>query len=459
MVFNLFSDMTPSILSDTSSKYGSQQDLEGTEKPKDSINISGKTKKEGVKIKVVASRYKAAAAAARNKSQCSNSSGSSSSHSKSWSSETLNAPPPSVRKNYGHRSRPVRVKPEELLRTKPVIPSKQSTSHPAATHHSGPQRNTAVHASRPKPTKFGGSKPSKSAAVVNILHSTALNTTLMTDVANTRNNSSMFSSTMVNGVTPGGFKSNVGRAALLELPDLSVIKLEGNNSGNRTVLSSVSEEAPQNDFVTNMVTPRDVTPEMLEQEYMKYLQWAYVDVSSENAYAAQVKEMQNQIVFLEQLVSEKQEEVSEVKQKTDLLVHHRRVGEACDMQVKLLQILGDGLPACEEAEMVMERELQKKLHQIKMENIYVPQDHIKYRDELSNALDTQVSLLQEFEKSIEPQTHQRNSTIKLLADLQNITDHIQRCEKEMHQAADLAVEEASHQLGAQQMTVAAESFK
>ena len=49
----------------------------------------------------------------------------------------------------------------------------------------------------------------------------------------------------MSGATPGDFKHKTGRAALLDLPDLSVIRPEGNSSGNRTVLSSVSEEGPQ----------------------------------------------------------------------------------------------------------------------------------------------------------------------------------------------------------------------
>lgn len=36
----------------------------------------------------------------------------------------------------------------------------------------------------------------------------------------------------------------------------------------------------------------EVTSEVLEQEYMRYLQWAYVDIHSDLASAAQLKEMQ-----------------------------------------------------------------------------------------------------------------------------------------------------------------------
>ena len=46
----------------------------------------------------------------------------------------------------------------------------------------------------------------------------------------------------------------------------------------------------QNNCDGNTLT--EVTPEMLEQEYMKYLHWAYVDVSSEKAFALQLREMQ-----------------------------------------------------------------------------------------------------------------------------------------------------------------------
>lgn len=46
----------------------------------------------------------------------------------------------------------------------------------------------------------------------------------------------------------------------------------------------------QNDCDAN--TMCEVTSEMLEQEYMKYLHWAYVDISSEKACAAEIKEMQ-----------------------------------------------------------------------------------------------------------------------------------------------------------------------
>lgn len=434
-------DMTLSASSNTSSKCDSNQDLEGTEKSTDSTNVSEKTRKAHPKVKVVPSRYKTSAAS-RTNTFSSNSSGSSSSQSRSWSNETINAGP-TVNKKPIQKSKLIRGKPEDLLRSKPNIPGQSiSTTRQAAPRQPGLQQNTSA---KSKSARVGPNKPDKAAVVGNkrILHSTALNTTLMADVACGKNNS-MLSSTVMSGVTPGGFN----------LPDISVIRPEGNNSGNRTVLSSVSEEEPKNGCVAS--TLAEVTPEMLEQEYMEYLQWGYVDITSENNFALQLKEMQKQIAFLEHLVSEKQEEVSELKQKTDILVHHQRVTEAYGLQTKLLEALGNDLPACEEAEKVMKRELEKKLHQIKMENIYIPQDHSQYRDELSDALNIQVSLLQNLENLLEPQTQKRNSTIKLVADLQNTTEHVLRCEKEIQHAAGMAVEEASHQLGAKQMALTIE---
>ena len=83
----------------------------------------------------------------------------------------------------------LRGKPEDLLRTKPNIPGQSmSTTRQAAPHQPGLQQSTT---SKPGTTRVGTSKPSKSAVVASkdFLHSTALNTTLMADMANGKNNS------------------------------------------------------------------------------------------------------------------------------------------------------------------------------------------------------------------------------------------------------------------------------
>ncbi|XP_050725321.1 uncharacterized protein LOC127003010 [Eriocheir sinensis] len=440
-------DTTLSALSNTSSKCDSRQDLENSDKKSlDGTNVS-KTKTQKSKIKVVQSRYKAAAAAATknsNNSSGNNNSSSSGSQSRSWSNETLPARPPPAGKRLPPKTKPKRA-------TIPIGHTTTTTIQPATPRFQTPQTGGAGSAAKPRTAKPGASKPSK----VNrsILHSTALNMTLMGDVTSVKSGHPMLSSTLLGGVTPGpgGFKQTPAGASLMELPDLSVINPEGNNSGNRTILSSVSEE-PQIDIegtttTTTTTALPEVTAEVLEQEFMRYLQWAYVDVHSELAFAAQLKEMQNQIAFLEELVGDKQQEVSELRQKSELFQHQQRVGEAFDVQTKLLQALNDDLPACEEAERTMERELEKKLHQVKMENIYIPQDHVKYREELTDALSAQISLLHELGGSMEARTQHGGATIKLLADLQSITELVQRSEKEMQQAAGLAVEDASHQLG------------
>lgn len=53
-------------------------------------------------------------------------------------------------------------------------------------------------------------------------------------------------------------------------------------------------------------------------------------------------------------------------------------------------------------------------------------NYVTFADELSDALNIQVSLLQNLENLLEPQTQKRNSTIKLVADLQNTTEHVLR---------------------------------
>lgn len=39
----------------------------------------------------------------------------------------------------------------------------------------------------------------------------------------------------------------------------------------------------------------------------------------------------------------------------------------------------DALPASEEGMQTMSRELEKSLHQVKMDNLYVPENHKQYR--------------------------------------------------------------------------------
>nr|XP_053656332.1 uncharacterized protein LOC128705147 [Cherax quadricarinatus] len=79
-----------------------------------------------------------------------------------------------------------------------------------------------------------------------------------------------------------------------ELPDISAIRLDSNSSGSKTgdatILSSVSE----NDLSQNSGSSifHEVTTEELEKEYMSYLQWAYVDTYSEDAFNVQLKNAQ-----------------------------------------------------------------------------------------------------------------------------------------------------------------------
>ncbi|XP_071518367.1 uncharacterized protein [Panulirus ornatus] len=303
----------------------------------------------------------------------------------------------------------------------------------------------------------GESQKSKSSLQVNRakLHSTILNATMRGDVTNLKSSDNVFSTTMVGGLAPGGRKLDVTGAVLPDLPDISAIKLDSvsseNRSGDTTILSSVTEKDTSQE--SDSSSSFEVTSEELEQEYLSYLQWAYIDHSSMEAFNIQLKELQTQLSFLEQQVCEKQFEFSRRKQMAEVIHHYNKVFIAYEKQESLLQALVDGLPACEEAEKTMSRELEKNLHQVKMDSLYVPENHQKYRDLLLEALHEQLSVLNEIQSLMKGQSLQLNSTNGLLGEVQDVVFDIQQCENEVQQAARLAVQEASLHVGARQMKV------
>ncbi|KAK8740522.1 hypothetical protein OTU49_002953 [Cherax quadricarinatus] len=429
------------------------------------------TGKEKVQVKrpttrIVQSRFKTAGAISKDSSGGSNSSGNKSNSAgysrlqKSGLNNTLTTSTSILGKKQIQKPKPVRSTHASKLgptsRSSSVL--KISGSGSQASHQGAsllPQANLES-----KSNKLDAKKSSRASSIQASnakLHSTVLNATMLSDLTAVKNYENVFSTTLVGGLAPGGRKLDITGVVLPELPDISAIRLDSNSSGSKTgdatILSSVSE----NDLSQNSGSSifHEVTTEELEKEYMSYLQWAYVDTYSEDAFNVQLKNAQIQLLFLEQLVNEKQRELSERKQVRDLILHHQRVSEAHKMQSDLLQTVVDGLPACEEATQVMSQELAKNLHQVKMDNLYVPENHNKYRDQLLEALKTQITLLSDIECLVEPRSYQLNSTINLLGELQNTSQHIQQCENEVHQAARLAVQEASLQIGAKQMNCSA----
>ncbi|XP_063596022.1 putative mediator of RNA polymerase II transcription subunit 26 [Penaeus indicus] len=440
-------------------------------KKKEAASISNERVKKKPPLRVVQSRFKAAAAAAKNNSGNSSGSrngsnnnsslGSPSSRSGCLNTTLVGGSTTSLAGTKGPtKGRPVRASMAPAasgpisrstvnIAKTGVLPSRAPNKSSPRTQVSQSATNLASHG----PT--GMTRPSKPMAVranKHKLHSTVLNATVLGDKTHKEDSSNVFSTTLVGGMAPGGRNLDLTCVTLPELPDISAIRLDSvsneNRSGDATVLSVVSEKDSTQD--SNDCSMHEVTAEELELEYLRYMQWAQVNLSSKSVFLDQIKDAETQIMFLEQLISEKQNELSERRQMTELVVHHQHVAEARQNQTELLQSLIDALPASEEAMQTMSRELEKSLHQVKMDNLYVPENHKQYRDQLSDALTDQVSLLKDLEGLLDTRSNHLQSTISLLGELQNTTHRIQQCENEVHKAARLSVQEASLQIGAKQ---------
>nr|XP_045605103.1 uncharacterized protein LOC123762577 isoform X1 [Procambarus clarkii] len=415
--------------------------------------------------KVVQSRFRTATTTLRDNSGGSNSSSSSNKSSNSGYSgpekNALNSTMVTGTSNSGRKpiqkQKPVRL--TQVTKPKATGPTSRSSKllNVAGTvgHTSGLQQGALPQISQREACKYSVMSPMQASNAK--FHSTVLDATMLSDVTGIKDCDNVFSTTMIGGLAPGSNKLDLTGAALPELPDISAIKLDGNSSRNRsgdtTVLSSVSE----NDLLQNSSSGnlQEVTAEEIEQEYFRVLQWAYINVCSEDAFKIQLRDAQIQMMFLEQLIGEKQLKLSDRIQMKDHLLHQQRVSETLKIQSDVLQPLIDALPACEEAETVLSRELEKSLHQVKVDNLHVPENHKKYRDQILETLGTQISLLRELESLVEPDTHQLNSIISVFDELQNKIKHIQQCEYDVHQLARLAVQEASLQIGARQVNISA----
>ncbi|XP_064079535.1 uncharacterized protein LOC135196624 [Macrobrachium nipponense] len=322
-------------------------------------------------------------------------------------------------------------------------------------------RSTVNVTSKPRPAKsafnlnesrLNGRSPLKSkssASGSSKLHSTVLAERTM--LGSTQN---IFSTTLVGGVEPGkanliGPKgcdiTNSAIRELPELPDISAIRLDS-SSGEKnevTILSTGEKEFSED---TSIGSTKEVTFEDLAKEYLRYLQAAYIDVVTEEAFNKQLEDLKTQLVFLDQLTSEKQEEVMERKKKLELLYHHQKVFQSYKDQTDLLCKLADCLPGCESALEVLTKESEKNLHQVKMDNLYMPTNHAAYRDQLSGALKDMTSCLCELECLLEPRSHQLTDTIGLLDNLKTSSQNAQQYEREVNQASRLAIQEASLQI-------------
>lgn len=440
-------------------------------KKKDATSVSNERVKKKPPMRVVQSRFKAAAAAKNNSGNSSNGSRNGSNNSSSLNSPgsrnnclnttLVGGSSTNVAGNKGPtKGRPVRASMAPAasgpISRSTVNIAKAGVLPSRATNKSSPRTQVSQSATNLASQGSTGitrpSKPMAARANKHKLHSTVLNATVLADKTHKEGSDNVFSTTLVGGMAPGGRNLDLTCATLPELPDISAIRLDSvgseNRSGDTTVLSSISEKDSTQD--SNNCSIHEVTAEELELEYLRYMEWAQVNLCSKNVFLDRIKEAETQIMFLEVLISEKQNELSERRQMTELVAHLQHVTEASQSQTELLQNLIDALPASEESMQTMSRDLEKSLHQVKVDNLYVPENHKQYRDHLSDALTDQVSLLRNLESLLETRSNHLQSTINLLGDLQITTNRIQQCENEVHKAARLSVQEASLQIGAKQ---------
>ncbi|XP_066964561.1 protein rtoA-like [Macrobrachium rosenbergii] len=175
-------------------------------------------------------------------------------------------------------------------------------------------RSTVNVTSKPRPAKsafnlnesrLNGRSPMKSkssASGSSKLHSTVLAEKTM--LGSTQN---IFSTTLVGGVEPGkanliGPKgcdiTNSAIRELPELPDISAIRLDS-SSGEKNEVTILSTGEKDSSEDTSIGSSKEVTFEDLAKEYLRYLQAAYIDVVTEEAFDKQLEDLKTQLVFLD----------------------------------------------------------------------------------------------------------------------------------------------------------------
>ncbi|KAK7085450.1 hypothetical protein SK128_014076 [Halocaridina rubra] len=283
------------------------------------------------------------------------------------------------------------------------------------------------------------------------LHSTVLSEkTLLISTDN------LFSQTVVGGIGPEGKRLGITKkadttiTALPDLPDISAIRLHSISSdkSENIILQSGSSDNSSSQGCSEIM--EEVLADDLEQECLRSLQALYIDVNGDDVFEKQIDELKAQVLFLDQLCHEKQQGVNNQKKMLNLIQQYQNVCEAYTMNKEVICKAVEKFPATESALKVLTEELEKNLHQIRLENLHIPESHKEYREELVAALENQIACLNELQTLVIPKSHQLSATINLLDDLQNNAHRIQQYEREVTQAAALAIQEASLQISVQQ---------
>lgn len=279
----------------------------------------------------------------------------------------------------------------------------------------------------------------RSASIKKQLHSTALNATHLN--ASTLERTVMsdpckFSTTVVSG--KGGIISPIPKPEVFpELPDLS----------NISIIAKPSKAAQEELKEQPAAVTAAVTPDQLEQAHLHALLWQLLDVESDHAAHMQEKEAKNQLLYLDQLVKEKEKEVHASNEKLGLLSEAERAHTAYKTQMEGLQSLSGYMPAIGEATENLSRGLEKTLHQINTKDIYTPQDDLQYGDNFEKALEENLNLLEDLENKMHPRQESIFSFQAHVNETQMVSNMMQECSIKIQQSESLTVQEASLKLG------------
>ena len=193
----------------------------------------------------------------------------------------------------------------------------------------------------------------------------------------------------------------------------------------------------------NKALQHEISDRELELEYIRYLTMACADVSSSAVYESQINDIQNQVMFLNQIVSDKKNSLEEIRRKDVLLSQYEAVSNAHISQKELLEDFNEIIPVNEDHTKVLLETLEKRLHQIKIENIYQPENDNEHRNELIYALEELSSSVGEFYDILSPQSENLNVLNSLISSLKDSFCTLTKKETISNQIDSLAVQEAS----------------
>ncbi|KAL7642032.1 UNVERIFIED_CONTAM: hypothetical protein RMT77_007906 [Armadillidium vulgare] len=192
---------------------------------------------------------------------------------------------------------------------------------------------------------------------------------------------------------------------------------------------------------------KNYTNDDLEKEYLEYLTWAFINKRSEEAFEKQIKEAKNQVSFLTLLNEVQDEEISEEKQKIELLDCFENISLKHEKLKEKLLSFNETVEPCEKAFDDLCHHLELQMNQIKLENIYIPTDEeSSYKECLDSALQEGVSNLQEFSSNVTNSRNLLHSVSNLFENVIEESNQLESCLKQREKLANVAIQESSLKL-------------